>query len=56
MEFRFDAIIYSNLSNENSDAGQTKCFRRPQVPHTWFKPMVGELRVADIFCVALLDE
>jgi len=32
-EFHFDAILYSTLRNENSDAGHTKCSRGPQVPH-----------------------
>ena len=41
MELRFDAMLYSNTSNENSDAGQIKCTRGPglgsvpQVPHHW---------------------
>jgi len=41
MEHRFDAILYSNLGNENSDAGHIKCSRGvhlargPQVPHPW---------------------
>jgi len=34
MELRFDAILYSNLSNENSDAGHIKCSRGPQVPNS----------------------
>jgi len=39
MKLRFDAILYSKLCNENSDAGQIKCScgqhlaRGPQVPH-----------------------
>ena len=39
MELRFDAIFYSNLGNENSDADHIKCSwgphlaRGPQVPH-----------------------
>ena len=41
MEFRFEAMLYSNLGKENSDAGHIKCSRRPhlargpQVPHPW---------------------
>jgi len=31
----FDAILYSNLSNENSDSDHAKCLRVPQVPHPW---------------------
>ena len=34
MEFRFDAILYSNMGNENYDAGRIKCSRGPQVAHT----------------------
>jgi len=39
MELRFDAMLYSNLANENSDAGHMKCSRVPnfacgtEVPH-----------------------
>jgi len=33
MEFRFDAMLYSNSGNENSDAGHIKCSRELQVPH-----------------------
>jgi len=33
MELRFDAMLCSNLGNENSDAGHIKCSRGPQVPH-----------------------
>jgi len=39
MELRFDAILYSNLGNENCNAGHIKCSRGPhltrgaQVPH-----------------------
>jgi len=38
MELRFDAILYSKLGKENSNAGHIKCSRGPQVPHpccTW---------------------
>jgi len=31
MELRFDAILYTNLGNENSNAGNIKCSRGPQV-------------------------
>ena len=33
MEIRFEAILYSELGNENSDAGHIKRPRGPQVPH-----------------------
>jgi len=29
MELRFDAMLYSNPSNENSDAGHIKCSHGP---------------------------
>ena len=32
MEFRFDAMLCSNLGNKNSDAGHIKCSRGPQIP------------------------
>jgi len=32
MELRFDTMLYSNLGNENSDAGHIKCSGGPQVP------------------------
>ena len=32
MELWFKAMMYSNLGNENSDAGHIKCSRGPQVP------------------------
>jgi len=35
VEIRFDGILYSNLCNENSDVGHTKCSPGPQVPHHW---------------------
>jgi len=35
MEIRFEAMLYSNLGNENSDAGNIECSRGPQVPHPW---------------------
>jgi len=43
MQFRFDAMLCSNLGNENCDAGHIKCLcgphlaRRPQVPFLCFK-------------------
>jgi len=39
MDFRFDAMLCSNLGNENADAGHIKCSRAPhlareaQFPH-----------------------
>jgi len=33
MVLRFDAMLYSNLSNENCDADHIKCSRGPQVPY-----------------------
>jgi len=39
MELRFDTMLYSNLGNQNYDAGHTKCSRGsnlasgPQVTH-----------------------
>jgi len=33
MEFRFDAMLCSNLGKKRSDAGHIKCLRRLQVPH-----------------------
>jgi len=38
MELRFDAMLYSDMGNENSDAGHVKCSRGPQVPYHWFRP------------------
>jgi len=44
VELRFDAMLYSNMGNENSEAGQIKCPRgphlapEPQVHHTWHTP------------------
>jgi len=32
MELRFDAILQSELGNDNSDADHIKCSHRPQVP------------------------
>jgi len=31
MELRFDAILYSKLGNENSDAGHIKCSPEPHL-------------------------
>jgi len=31
MEFRFDAILYPKLGNQNSDAGHVKCSRGPHL-------------------------
>jgi len=37
MELHFDAILYCNSSNENSDADHIQCSRWPQVPHpSWW--------------------
>jgi len=37
IELRFDAILYSTLGNQNSDAGRFKCSRGPQVPQPCFR-------------------
>jgi len=37
MELRFYPTLYSNLGNENSDAGHVKCLPGPQVPNSWFR-------------------
>jgi len=37
MELRFAAMLYSIMGNENSDVGQIKCSRGPQVTHPWHK-------------------
>jgi len=39
-ELSFDAILYSKLGNENSDAGHIKCSRGLLVPHLWFKTLL----------------
>jgi len=39
MEIRFDAMLYSNKNNENSDAGHIKCSCGPQVLHPWSSGM-----------------
>ena len=36
-EFGFDAMLRSNLSNENSDAGRIKCLHGSQVPQPCFR-------------------
>jgi len=33
MELGFDAMLYSNLGNKNSNASHIKCLRRLQVPN-----------------------
>jgi len=33
IELHFEAMLYSNLGNENSDADHIKCSRGPQVSH-----------------------
>jgi len=35
IKLRFDAVLYSNLGNKNSDAGRIKCSHGPQVLHPW---------------------
>jgi len=42
MELRFDAILYSKSSNENSDAGHIKCSRGTQVRHPCYRRTVDE--------------
>jgi len=34
-ELRFDAMLCSNLGDENYDSGHIKCSRGPHVPHPW---------------------
>jgi len=41
MVFRFDAILYSKFSNENSDVGHVKYSRGPKVPHPCFRGFGG---------------
>jgi len=49
MELRFEAMLYSNLDNENSDADHIKCSRGPhlargpRVPYTCLKPSLKSL-------------
>jgi len=33
MELRFNAMLYSNSGNENSDAGHIRCSRGPHLAH-----------------------
>jgi len=33
IEFRFDALLCSNLGNKNSDTSHYKCSRRPHLAH-----------------------
>jgi len=40
MELRFDAMLYSTLANENSEAGHIKCSRGP---HLACRPLVTHL-------------
>jgi len=37
MELRFDAMLCSNLGNENSYVGHIKCSDGRQVPRHWYK-------------------
>ena len=66
MELRFDAMLYSNLANENSDAGHMKCSRVPnfacgtEVPHPWYTIMktfwaACEARVWHSWCRVVLQ-
>jgi len=43
MDLRFDTMLCSNLSNENSVEGHIKCSRGPQVPHAWVKVTIALL-------------
>jgi len=53
MEPRFDAILYPNLGNENSDADHIKCSsgphlaRGPQVPHPCCSSRNANLSASD---------
>jgi len=42
MEFRFDAMLCSNLSNKNSDVGHVQCSRGPQIPQPWSRKLAIE--------------
>jgi len=44
------------IVHQQKQTTEESMLRGPHVRHLWFIPMVGELRVADIFCVALLGE
>jgi len=50
MELRFDAILYSKLGNENSDAGHIKRSHGLPVPHPCLKAMLL-VRFTDVFTV-----
>jgi len=39
VELRFDAMLYSNLGNKNSDTGHIKCLRGLQVPYPCAKQL-----------------
>jgi len=41
---RFDAILYSELGNENCNTDHNQMFMRPQVPHPWIKPLYSCFR------------
>jgi len=41
MEFRFDAMLCSNLGNEHFDVGHIECSRGPQAPHRWCRQKVS---------------
>jgi len=45
----FDAMLYSNMDNENSGEDHIKCSRGPQVPHSW------STRIAWYFFLLCLD-
>jgi len=49
-ELRFEAMLYSSLGNENSDAGHIKFSRGPQAPH----PMVYIVTLPRFFVVGLM--
>jgi len=52
MEFRFDAILYSNMGNENSDTGHIKCSRGPQVPQPWSQVQWAESAPPSNWCIS----
>jgi len=41
MEFHFDAILFSNLGNEYSNAGHVKCSHGPHLAHGPHVPHSG---------------
>jgi len=53
MELRFDAMLYSNLGNEKSDACHIKRSRGPQVPHPALQAQTSSYAAA---CRPLWDE